>query len=127
VIRTKGYFVVVLLAAVVLGISACSLVVQRDRTASPVFGARHAGPPPDAPGPGYRYAQPDGVELVFDSNLGAYLVSGHADHYYHHGEYYRWNSGSWEQSPKVSDGWRPASEKKVPRGLRKAHEHGKGK
>jgi hypothetical protein len=125
--RTKSYFVVVLLASAVLGISACSLVIHPDRTARPAIGERHAGPPPDAPAPGYRYAQADGVELVFDSSLGVYVVSGHSDHYYHHGKYYRWNSGSWEASPKISNGWRPASEKKVPPGLRKAHQRGKGK
>ena len=121
--RTKNYLVVVLLASVILAISGCSVVLHRDRASGREGGDRY-GAPPDSPEHGYRYKQSDGIELIFDSGIGVYVVSGNSYEYYHQGIYYRWNNNSWEESPQINEGWAPAPEERVPPGLRKAHSHG---
>lgn len=123
--RTKNYFVVALLASTVIAISACTAIISHHRTARPVAGERHSGPPPNAPAHGYRHQQSDGIQLVFESSIGVYIVSGYTEHYYYHGRYYRWNNDSWQVSSKVSRGWARASEKTIPPGLRKTHVHNK--
>lgn len=95
-------------------------------------GERH-GPPPHAPAHGYRHRHADGVELVYSSSLGVYLVSGHEGLYFHHDYYYRSVGSSWEMSIHVGGPWKTASVSKVPKGLRKkshghekSHKHGRG-
>ena len=124
--RTKNYLIVVLLASVVIAISACTMFTHHNRMQSPAGGQGYAGPP-DSPSHGYRYKQSDGIELVFDSGIGVYAVSGHSDNYYHQGKYYRWNNNSWEASSKISEGWAPTSDDAVPPGLRKTHSHQQGR
>ena len=50
---------------------------------------KKAGPPPHAPAHGYRHKHEHGVELVFDSQLGVYVVVGWKDHFFSAGRYYR--------------------------------------
>jgi len=54
----------------------------------PGIGIGH-GPPAHAQAHGYRHKQVAGFELVFDSNLGLYVVVGHHDYYYCVSYFYR--------------------------------------
>jgi hypothetical protein len=125
--RAKKYFVVALLASVVIAISACSMMIRPNRTESPAGGEERGGPPPNAPARGYQHEQSGGIQLVFDSNIGVYVVSGYTEHYYYHNRYYRWNNGSWQTSTKINRGWGSAPERTIPPGLRKSHGHEKGR
>jgi hypothetical protein len=58
-----------------------------------------------------------GVELVFDSGRGVYVVVGLSNHYYHDGYFYRLRSGLWEMSLKSDGGWKAVSQKSLPLGL----------
>ncbi len=80
---------------------------------------KHVGPPPHAPAHGYRHKHGDGVEMVYNSEIGVYVVVGHSEHYYYRDRYYRLNSGSWEVSLHIDGKWAPVSDKKIPPGLRK--------
>jgi hypothetical protein len=118
--RTRNYFVIALLASVVIALSACSMMIHPE-------GEGGGGPPPNAPAGGYQHERSGGIRLVFDSNIGVYVVSGYTEHYYYHNRYYRWNNGSWQTSPKINRGWSSAPEKTLPPGLRKSHGHDKGR
>jgi len=82
------------------------------------------GPPAHARAHGYRRKQIAGVELVYDSSLGVYIVIGHPNHYYHDGYFYRLHGTMWEMSLHPDEGWKYVSEKSVPVGLKAK---GKGK
>ncbi len=86
-------------------------------------GAGH-GPPPHAPAHGYRHKQANGLDLIYDSGVGLYIVSGWSNHYYKAGNYYRWHKGRWESGPKLKGPWKGASKKALPPGLQK--KKGKG-
>ncbi len=77
------------------------------------------GPPPHAPAHGYRAKQADGAELVFDSDLGLYVVVGMPDYYYFDGCYFRFYHNCWQTSIHIDSGWKAAPEKSVPPGLAK--------
>jgi len=86
------------------------------------------GPPAHAPAHGYRRKHVAGMELVFDSGRGVYVVVGLSDHYYHDGYFYRLRGGLWEMSLKPDADWKAASDKSLPLGLQvKANGNGKGK
>ncbi len=94
------------------------------------------GPPAHAKAYGYRRKQVSGVELVFDSGMGVYVVVGYPDHYYHDGYFYRLRSGAWEMSLKPDSGWATVSMSSLPPGLQakgnngnngKGHGNGNGK
>lgn len=76
------------------------------------------GPPAHAPAHGYRRKHVHGMELVFDSGRGVYVVVGHSDHYYHDGHFYRLRSSIWEMSPKPDGHWKVVSQKSLPMGLK---------
>lgn len=76
-----------------------------------------SGPPAHAPAHGYRRKHVHGMELVFDSGRGVYVVVGLSDHYYHDGYFFRLRSGIWEMSPKPDGHWKVASDKSLPMGL----------
>ncbi len=84
-----------------------------------------AGPPPHAPAHGYRHKQRSGVELVFDSRVGVYVVVGQANHYFHNAHYFRLVGGVWHISAALDRGWTPVASKKVPKGLLKKHAKGR--
>ena len=91
-------------------------------------GRRHRpkyGPPPHAPAHGYRHKH-QGVELVYDSGRGVYVVIDLPSHYYFKGRYYRRGEVQWEAGVHIDGSWEFISEDELPRGLR-AKEKGKGK
>lgn len=75
------------------------------------------GPPAHAPAHGYRRKHAAGMELVFDSGRGVYIVVGLSDHYYHDGYFYRLRGGLWEMSLKPDGNWKAVSQKSLPMGL----------
>ena len=85
------------------------------------------GPPAHAKAHGYRRKQVAGVELIFDSGLGLYVVSGHPDHYYYDGHFYRLYGSVWEISLRPDGGWSCVSVKSLPRGLQIKQTKTKGK
>ncbi len=120
-IRMKIYIIAILLVSAVIAISACKSTVRYTQRVNPAINEKHAGPPPHAPAHGYRYKHRDGTELVYKSNIGVYVVVGHAEHYFYRDRYYRLNNASWEVSLNINKGWSPVSGKKLPPGLRKKH------
>lgn len=98
------------------------------------YGVRHQptvsrgnGPPAHAPAHGYRRKHAAGMELVYDSGRGIYVVVGLSDHYYHDGYFYRLRGSLWEMSLKPDGNWKFVSEKSLPQGLRgKVKANGKG-
>jgi len=84
------------------------------------------GPPAHARAHGYRRKQVAGMELVYDSGLGVYIVVGLPNHYYHDGYFYRLSGTLWEVSLQPSSGWASVSGKSLPPGLQ-AKAKGKGK
>ena len=88
------------------------------------------GPPAHAPAHGYRRKHVDGMELVYDSGRGVYVVVGLSDHYYHDGYFYRLRGSLWEMSLKYDSGWKVVSGKSLPMGLQvkvKTNANGKGR
>ncbi len=79
-----------------------------------------SGPPPHAPAHGYHHKHHDNVELVFDDNVGVYVVVGYPDHYHDGKRYYRWAGGQWQVSTRLDGVWLTVSTREVPSGL-----HGK--
>ncbi|UCC97928.1 MAG: hypothetical protein JSW66_19030 [Phycisphaerales bacterium] len=90
------------------------------------------GPPPHARAIGHRRKRVCGMELVFDSGRGIYVVVGLTDHYYHDGYFYRLHGGIWQMSLKPGKGWTSVSMASLPPGLQakgngKDKSHGKHK
>ena len=75
------------------------------------------GPPPHAPAHGYRRKH-QGVELVYDSGPGVYVVVGFPGHYYLGGRYYRLRATQWEMSVNIGGRWKAVSVESLPPGLR---------
>ncbi len=102
--------------------SVCALVVTTSCSSTRVYypaGRRVGnGPPPHAPAHGHRRKQVHDVEVVFDTQLGVYVVVGHPDYYYYDGYFYRLTDGVWQVSLKIDGGWGPKSSKPLPPGLR---------
>lgn len=126
-IGAKIRIIMVLLLLVCITISACRSTVRYTQTVNPKVTSKHTGPPPHAPAHGYRHKHRDGVEMIYNSDIGVYVVVGHAEHYYCRDKYYRLNNGSWEVSLDINGKWAPASNKKLPPGLRKKKTCKKGK
>jgi hypothetical protein len=93
------------------------------RPKSPDVHVRKGGPPPHAPAHGYRHKHGDGIELVYDSEIGVYVVVGHSAHYHDGRHYFRWVDGEWMMSLQMDHGWIVASSRDVPPRL--AAHHGK--
>ncbi|UCF04123.1 MAG: hypothetical protein JSV33_09205 [bacterium] len=119
--------IMVLLVLICITLSACRSSIRYTHTVNPKVKAKHSGPPPHAPAHGYRHKHSDGVELVYNSNIGVYVVAGHSELYYCRDKYYRLNGGSWEVSSHVKGKWAPVSHKQLPPGLRKKNKSKKGK
>lgn len=91
---------------------------------------RRNGPPAHAPAHGHRRKYVHGMELVFDSGRGVYVVVGLSDHYYHDGYFYRLRGGLWEMSLKPNGNWKATSHNSLPFGLQtraKVNDNGNGK
>lgn len=85
------------------------------------------GPPPHAPAHGYRHKHREhGVELVYDSGLGVYVVVELSNHFYFKGHYYRHGETQWEIGVHVNGPWEVVAEESLPKGLR-SKKKGKGK
>jgi hypothetical protein len=121
-VKKITFFFIVTFAFIVLMTASCSTYsVYSHPTVS------KGGPPAHAPAYGYRRKQVAGMELVFDSSLGLYVVVGLSDHYYNDGYFYRLRGGLWEMSQKPDIGWKVVSESSLPPGLRvKVKAHGNG-
>jgi hypothetical protein len=102
--------------------SVCALLVTTSCSSTDVYHSPGRtvghGPPAHAPAHGHRRKQVAGVELVFDTGLGLYVVVGHPDHYYHEGHFYRLTSGTWDMSLRIDGAWASASGRSLPPGLR---------
>lgn len=112
-IRTAISFILASSLVLVL-VSSCSESVVY-KPSGPGIGH---GPPAHAPAHGYRRKQVAGVELVFDSGIGVYVVVGHSDHYYHEGYFYRCINGRWEISLEPDSGWAFVAVDSLPPGLK---------
>lgn len=82
------------------------------------------GPPPHAPAHGYRRKHQHGIELVYNSGLGVYVIVGFPNHYYCEDHYFRLSGDQWEISPHIKGPWILASDEVLPYGLKVK---GKGK
>ena len=76
------------------------------------------GPPPHAPAHGYRHKHQHGVELVYNSELGVYVVVGFPDHYFYEDHYFRLGGEDWEISMHIEGPWIVATEDVLPSGLK---------
>ncbi|HKE12649.1 MAG TPA: hypothetical protein VKE73_13865 [Myxococcota bacterium] len=74
-------------------------------------------PPPLAHAPGWRRRHPDGVEIVYRSELGAYVVVGLDDAYYCDDVFYLWDSGRWLRAPHFTGPWLAVPASEVPANL----------
>jgi len=98
---------------------------------TPKAHARGHGPPPHAPAHGYRHKHHrDGVNLVFDSGLGVYVVADWPGYYWHVDRYLRWAAGEWRVSQRIDGVWVVVASDRLPRKLvakhgKKAHRHKK--
>jgi len=111
-----------LLLAIIVGVSA--FTVQSCT-------AGYYGPPRTA-AHGYVMVH-SGVELVFDSGLGLYVVTGYPNYYYYGGYYYRvYGGGRYARCRRIHGSWSSISPSNLPPGLAKkygihpAKEQGKG-
>ena len=87
-----------------------------------------SGPPAHAPAHGYRRKHVAGMELVYDSGRGVYVVVGLSDYYYHDGYFFRLRGDIWETCPKPDGHWKVVSGKSLPMGLQvKVNGNGNGK
>ena len=122
-----------MLAALLMGsLSAASGCVHHHHPVmTPPAHAQGHGPPPHAPAHGYRHKHHrDGVNLVFDSGLGVYVVADWPGYYWHVDRYLRWAAGEWRVSSRIDGTWVVVSSNRVPVKLvakqrEKAHRHHK--
>ena len=111
----------IVLVGTVLLLASCESVTVRSRSRKkPGY-----GPPPHAPAHGHRHKQ-QGVELVYDSGRGVYVVVELPNHYYYEGRYYRILANQWQAAINIDGPWKPISEESLPPGLR-ARQKGKSK
>jgi hypothetical protein len=118
--KLLSLFVASLVCAMLMLVSCESVTVGRKPRPK-----RGHGPPPHAPAHGYRQEY-HGVELVFDSGCGVYVVVGLPSHYYYKGHFYRFYGGQWQVSVEIGGPWNPVSEASLPPGLR-GKERAKGR
>lgn len=86
-----------------------------------------ADPPPWAPAHGYRYKHADGVDLIFDSGLGLYIVANFPNIYFSRDHFYRWKDDKWERSTRFNGPWDIIGTEQLPPGLQKGKGKSKGK
>jgi len=72
-------------------------------------------PPAHAPAHGHRRKHAhDSVELVFDGDLGVYVVVGHPGLYWHGDRYFVWRDGGWRVSARIDGVWVGVASQDVP-------------
>lgn len=123
--KKKIGLLLVLIVSVGISVSACSGRSCHFRWADPEYREARTGPPPHAPAHGYRHKHSNGVELVYQSSTGVYLVAGYSNYYFYNNKYFRLKNGSWEASVHLDRSWKQVSEKKLPPGLQKKKNKGK--
>ena len=116
-LRFAGLLTVLVTGVTVVG---CQGIVLAPRANGPVV-VHKSGPPSHAPAHGYRHKHQTGVEIVFNSHLGVYIVAGKTDIYFHDGWFLRIRSGIWEVSASLDGQWKARSSDWVPPGLRSKH------
>ena len=77
-------------------------------------------PPPHAPAHGYKHRHSHGVDLTFDSGVGAYVVVGKPGLYYRSGLYMKLTDGVWKVTTHFNSPWRLPKVDEVPDLLKKA-------
>ena len=81
------------------------------------YDSDEAPPPPHTPAHGWRRRHPDGVEIIYRSELGAYVVVGLDDAYYCDDVFYLWDSGRWLRAPHFTGPWLAVPTSEVPANL----------
>jgi hypothetical protein len=126
--RTLSQLLIAFFLVLSIAVFGCTKTVRHKPAPVPPVYAKQPGPPPHAPAHGYRHKHPDGVVLVYQSNIGVYVASGHRDVYFHKDRYYRVRNGSWQISVHVEGPWKAIAPQKVPLGLqKKSHDAGSAK
>jgi hypothetical protein len=122
--RYPTIWLAVVSVVLVLALGSCSSVEVR-RTSQKKMGH---GPPAHAKAHGYRRKHASGVELVYQSKSGVYVVVGMPNHYYCDCNDYFYKLGplGWQASASIDGGWTYVTDKSLPPGLRMA-KNGKGK
>ena len=134
--RGTGRSAGMLAALLTLSLSAASgcLLHHNHPVMTPPTYARGHGPPPHAPAHGYRHKHHrDGINLVFDTGLGVYVVADWPGYYWHVDRYLRWTAGEWRVSSRIDGTWVVVSSDRLPAKLvakhakrgKKAHRHKK--
>jgi len=80
---------------------------------------RNTRPHNAAPRHGFRRTY-QGHELSYDTGVGAYAIIDRPGVYFHNNRYLRRHNGVWQSSKKLNGGWLSATERHVPRKLKKA-------
>jgi hypothetical protein len=115
------------LLSLAIAMPACRSTAVYRKADSPEVVAKKAGPPPHAPAHGYRHKHREGIELVYNAEIGVYLVMGHDHCYFYKDSFYRLTNGSWQVSVEIGGKWRAIPDKKVPPGLQKKYAYHKAK
>lgn len=104
------------LALCLLGLAPAGCVYVQHQSSS---STRGGGPPPWAPAHGYRTKHPSGVDLVFDSGLGVYVVVDLPGVYFHGDRFYRQANGGWGIAGGPGGPWVAVAERDIPPGLQR--------
>jgi hypothetical protein len=108
------------IGTIALGVGSvgCTQVIVQEPPPPPQASRGH-GPPPHAPAHGYRAKTAQGVEVVYDRELGVFVVVGVRGTYFWGDFYYRQEAaGRWERSGRLDGAWVGIVEAALPPGLR---------
>jgi hypothetical protein len=75
------------------------------------------GPPPHAPAHGYRAKTAQGVNVVFDTQIGVYVVVDLPGSYWLDERYYRKGTSGWTVSASFDGPWLACPTADLPKGL----------
>jgi hypothetical protein len=78
-----------------------------------------------SPAHGHHHSRNDGVDLVFDSGIGAYIALGFDDLFFFDNRYMRFYDGYWHYADRYDGRWYRADDRYIPRRLREARRHNK--
>jgi len=124
IMKFKMLSVIVLICILLMLVSCRSFSFNMDSGRH--YGHSHkSGPPLHAPAHGYRHKH-EGVEMVYDSGMGVYVVVDFPDCYYFNGSYYHFGESQWEVGVSSKGPWKSVSRYDLPKGLQNKKK-GKGK
>ena len=115
----KSLSAILLVIGAIAVLPACVTHHHHGRVPAAVV-AHEPGPPPHAPAHGYRHkhaTHDGGIDLVFDSGLGLYVVVGRPGYYFHRDRYYRQVESGWRVSMRIDTGWAVLTLQELPPGL----------